>query len=422
MTSIHNCAARLGSALAEGRTLQIVKAVTIIFLLSSASYYLAIKSIFYTQDTVDFKYIWIAGQLWNEGLNPYSEVFLQRGRSIFGDDVALFQWVYSPNWAPIAVAMASLDYVNGVYVWRLISAICILSGCIVAALGYSRSLDRFDIFVFSMLVFYTSLMFATPVSLSAGQTSPLLFLGAACFVTALLWRNRILMTFAIIVVMLKPTAGLVFCAFLLVWPFWWPSLIAAAMIVLSSSIPPVAVSGLDSIVSEYVARAREYEAMKLNGPFSMTGIRSFVNGFMGFRFPALVYVLSGCFAASLLCVVQGFNHWKQDLDQEHAQLTAGLLIVVVLLFVPMHTYDFIFMALLLPLTLNMPWAPRLAAFLALAVAFRVNNLAEFTGLTSPAETIFPGSIIITLSTMCLLVSFLVASHETRTQQRPQGTT
>ena len=118
-------------------------------------------------DTIDFKYIWLAGELWSEGVNPYTEVYVARGEEAFvGLNPPTF-WVYPPNWWPIATGSAVLSYETAGLLWRILSVVCLFLGCFVI----TKSLPNLPFWVHIAFWGVAATMSATAITLSLGQTS-----------------------------------------------------------------------------------------------------------------------------------------------------------------------------------------------------------------------------------------------------------
>lgn len=47
---------------------------------------------------VDFRFFWLAGKLWETGIDPYSESFRQIGADILPPGNVVIYWFYPPQW------------------------------------------------------------------------------------------------------------------------------------------------------------------------------------------------------------------------------------------------------------------------------------------------------------------------------------
>ena len=79
----------------------------------------------------------------------------------------------------------------------------------------------------------------------------------------------------------------------------------------------------------------------------------------------------------------------------------GALLVTMLLFVTFHTYDLIFVALLVPLVHGEGLVLRLAMTAGVLACLRMNNATLLLGLSLPGEQYFIGSFLATAAILWL---------------------
>ena len=210
--------------------------------------YLLTKSVLLLAPTDDYQFIWLAGTMWNDGLDPYSEEYGRLGIALFEGVYPPKVWFYPPSWWPIATLTALTSFETGIVIWRGTSALCLIVGVHIVLRAYGRFVAPVSVLRAAAFFAFACIMSATPMALWIGQTSFLSFLGAALFISAYLGDRRVLMICALFLLMLKPQIGLPFCFFLLARRAWWPSLVAGAVVSVLASMPALAISGLGSFL------------------------------------------------------------------------------------------------------------------------------------------------------------------------------
>lgn len=378
--------------------------------LAVAAAYLGPK-IFDNADTVDFKYIWLAGSLWREGLNPYADVFREQGGVIFAGANHPQFWVYPPNWWPIATGFSALPYEPARMVWRVASAGALLIGCF----SVSRTLRRQDISMpeWRHILFWgiCATMSATAVTVNLGQTSLLAFLGICLFIAAMLRQDRAMMVAALVILALKPTLGMVLLVALLPARFWWGAILAAGVITLAMAASALVQDGVGNVLGAMLDRLGEYGREAVNSPPEMTGLRHLVDRFAGVELGTLSCIGLGMIASFLTGILAQREAASRDLPE-----ILALLLVVTAVFVPMHTYDLIFVALLFVLSAGLPRVMQSLFVLGVLLLWRANNFEMLTGLTDPETIYSKGSLLSSVVLLSMLIA-LIARRATMTRLR-----
>ncbi len=361
----------------------------------SAIYFLS-KTLFFQGETLDFKYLWLAGELWEQGLNPYGDVYVQAGREIFTNGNVPTWMVYPPSWYPIARLLSLFPYSVANLIWLNFSMIAIVLGFFVCTDTFRRTGPAATLLETSGMVAFLGLGSIMAIAVSVGQTSPLFFLGFALFWRGWSLQRHTAFIVGLIILMLKPNIGLPFAILALTRPFFWRPVLIGGAITILMAIPSFFPEKSISILTDYLAQLGQYGSAVWNGPANMTGLRN------------LVYLISGHDMSSFLltptaAILSGIYGLvtlnKVDITPDR-QLMMVLALTTFL--VPMHTYDFLVLAPMLLWLHREPWKIRVALGAAMLVLLRVNNVANVTGLTYLAETYAPGS---TLASVCALIIF-----------------
>lgn len=350
----------------------------------------------------DFKYVWLAGELWSEGLSPYTDVFETRGEEMFTDGSRPRFWAYPPNWYLPAQALALPGFEAAAMLWRVLNIAFLAAGAALILRALPAPAWRQALFLL-----LTAVMTATGTTLYLGQTSALMFLGIALYVFALARGGTAAMILGLVILGLKPTVGLVLALFLLPSRRWWPAMIAAAAITAALALPPVLLHGWSETLSGIASRLEGYASLGPNLPRNVTGLRAFLLHLTDVDIPTWVtMVVPGALALGLGALVAR----QATLRPERIALPLALLALVQL-----HGYDLIYLSVFVLLY------PGWRVWDALALVFAVlimhpTRLAETLGLVPDGATLAKGSFFVTGVMIALLV-LLLALAATRRQAR-----
>ena len=264
-----------------------------------------------------------------------------------------------------------------------------------------------------MLVF-AGAMSATAIALSLGQTSCLLFFGVCLYVHAFVTRRRGLMVLALVIVWLKPNVGLAFSLFLVPGLFWWPALIGGALAVVAASLPALLPHGPIEVIRGYLHVLSQWEALAPNQPWNITGLRHLAELVTGAVLPGTPLALT----ASALALGLGALLVRRDETARGRAAALIPLIALLLLCVPMHSYDMVLLIVLIALGAVLPgWAGAVLA-LALLAAFRANNLETLLGLSGTGGMGPPGTTVLSLAVLAIVLVSWAGLRAPRPRSRP----
>ena len=372
--------------------------------------YLAWKSLSASVADVDFKYLWFAGSLWAEGTSPYGHIYYERAKAFFDNTNIPWLMAYPPNWYPIARATAVLPLDVAERLWGALSAIMLLASSALIARTVCSVRERDDIWPFVAFGTFICMGSATAIALSLGQTAPLMAVGLALFLRGFIARSQLALAAALVILIVKPNFGLPFVAFLFVWRSSWPAVFGAVAVSLIAASMALLPYGPLAVLEAYVEGLGNYGGDPVNKPPSLTGLVNIVYNGLGLNLggfiPVGLAILTAVALAFWLKTVEAKNR-----SSDRMRLAAVLALVACVLFLtPLHTYDLLLAAplLLLPALSRFKWdLVTVGSLVSFFIMFRVSNLANFTGLTFPAETYFAGSALASAALlMLLLVSLL----------------
>lgn len=374
-----------------------------LFLVLASLVYLAQKSVFSGDAIIDFQFIWLAGEMWAEGADPYTADYAVRGEAMFGGGIGNVPvtWFYPPSWWPVSMAVAQWDFGTATVIWRGASALMLIIGAAIVVLSWRRHVGALTPLRIGLFAAFAALGSAAPIGLALGQTPFVSFLGLSIFIAAYLARSRASMVLALFLLMLKPQIGLPFCGLLIVSRFWWPSLIAGGLVSLAAAAPALGIAGIADFLSAYLAQVGVHATLDPNRPFEMTGLRNLGYAAFGLALSPLLLSLAGAALAAGLRLV-----CRADDAAGRARLLAAFLATVGL-FVALHNYDMILMAPLVVLMAVHPWPLQALGALGLLLIFRANNLAAVTGIYDPDTIVGRGSLLISVGIVLAFAAALL---------------
>lgn len=350
---------------------------------------------------VDFKYFWLAGTLWQDGLNPYGPAFLARAREVFLSGSVPPQWAYPPHFRPISEVMALAAFERSAVIWRILFAMAIAGGSL-GLFAAIRNVSRFPVYVIMLLLGIALTFSGTAITVTIGQSSALIFLAYCLFVYGYFHHNRMALGLALILLMIKPTYGFIPAFFLLAHLRYFGLIALSAVITIGLSAWGLWGHGLQETFAGLSDAFASYENDSINLAPEMTGLRHLVFLFGGGETSQLLYVLVG----SVLAFCIGLFVALRDLseaDRVRAVMLVGLLVLV---FAPMHTYDGYFaLAVVIP-ALALSRVETLIFMPLLLVTWRSNNIAAITGWKLAETQTFTGSTLESIATAITLLVFV----------------
>lgn len=355
--------------------------------------------IFDRQESIDFKYIWLAGDMWRQGVTPYGEAFHQLGAKTFWYSNIPTSFYYPPSWYPLAIAFSALGFAQSAVMWRIFSGV-VLMAALAVFLATSRRVGRHvGLVQHTLFIVFVLAGSSAAHVLSTGQTSILILLGLALFLRGYVLGQRPVLCAGLVLLMLKPNFGLPFVVFCMMKREWRLPVAVAGIVSIAMAVPALVPGGL-SVIKAYLATLGQHGLEPVNAPGSMTGLRNLMFYVTGADIGSYIPILLACAGAVVIARLE---------DREHARGTAQILALVAmsLFLVPLHTYD---MVLIAPLALMDPRVSRWATALVsggLLVIFRANNFAGATGLTTPSETIVGGTLAASLALALIAVGMAV---------------
>ena len=419
------------TALASRLTQRVIDIALLVFCAAGVAYlFFKIYSLG-AKPGYDFKYVWLAGKQWVNGVNPYGSAYAAEGALTFTETHPPDYWVYPPSWFIFAAPLGLTGPGPAAVAFNLVSAVLMVvaNWLIVAAMAplqllaaqnrrsarFVAALLRSDRNVFLLLTGAMCILQATANSLSAGQTSIFMYFGVALVFFGLGKSNQAALIAGLAIALLKPQIGGPIVAALLITPAHWGTLVKAAVASLLLCIPATIVAPTSLL--DWVNNLMVYDDFTTaNLPVAMTGIRNVIWDLSSTN-------LSNTASLAFTLVVTaaaGFALKTRNMKWPHLSDDSGLAMSRILIAVaataalaPLHTYDLVIVgALLIPILIAPLELLALGAFGA-ALLWRAGDVALVTGFYNHGTLHFEGSRLATLGALMMLAAVFLTLRNSR---------
>ena len=400
----------------------LILAVTLV-LAAGATYYLYRKAMAVSGAAgFDFRYLWLAGELWLDGISPYGDQYQVIGAERIAKGHVPISWVYPPNWWGISAVLALFELDRSSHLWNLFNIVLLFGSSILTIRAFIAADPRLggsglragDLAPFTLpliLLHFCGLaaLEASALVLAVGQTSILIYFGMALLAYGMTGRRRWGAVAGLTVIFLKPQIGLIFALAFLIWNREARRVLLWALIVSLLLALPAFVS--DPMVPlSFLHALGGYDAFAdANRPQAMTGIRLAV-------WEGMTWDI-GNIRAGLIAAAAGLAYAlaaRRGADvPEHDWWLVAVLVALTAAIAPLHYYDFVIVGLLVPAVLCARPVLMLAGLIGGALILRADQLGKITGLYDPEVAIFEGSILSTIGAALILIAVLAAAFRAR---------
>lgn len=376
----------------------------------------------------DFRYIWLAGEAWLRGLNPYGPEFQELGKLLITSGYVPEMWVYPPNWYLPSVLVAAAGLESSFFITNIVNVALIVasSALLTAALPPLRfeNLPQNAVFdllrrylrapwnVFFLHVFAIAILQATAITLSVGQTSILVYFGVCLLIYGLVRDRQLFAVLGLAIVFLKPQlAVVIFTA--LAMSRAHRALVAKAIGVSAVvSLPAFVVT--PAVAFEFFTNLTRYDGItSANWPQSTTGLRHLVwqignidPGNIVAMLAAIVVVIG-----LYLALARG----GRELGGVELIVLAGAVTIGV---APLHVYDLVLVGVLLfALTRSRPFDLAIGVVGA-ALLWRAGDIAKLTGFYGVGTEHFVGTRLATLGSVLIMIAIFETIRRRSTGDAP----
>jgi hypothetical protein len=212
----------------------------------------------------------------------------------------------------------------------------------------------------------------------------------------------------LLLVSLKPTLGIAFIAFFIAQSNWVKTTLWAIALIFISSSPVFFVSGFLETLVGFLKNSQHYSGFSVNFPHSLTGATSLIYKFFGVEFSSLYFVLITSFC---VFIYSFFVHRAVYLVhikrlEEKKILNFGVLLLMLIAFLPAHSYDWIMLSLLMLVwfcTVSFVKWLILGCWL---INIFPNKIAIFLDYKHVESVYFPSSLVMSTSALIAILLYV----------------
>ncbi|MBN8818035.1 MAG: DUF2029 domain-containing protein [Sphingomonas sp.] len=291
---------------------------------------------------VDFRFFWLAGELWESGIDPYSESFRQIGADILPPGNVVIYWFYPPQWWIVCRALALMDLPQAVMAWRLLSGFMILVGTLVlvTTLAGGRRSQRLAL---AALVSGVALLIEPTANLLAfGQSAGLVYLSLALFVAGVLRKQAWLIGLAIFIATFKPQVGAPMIVMVLIVPAFRLAALGGLTGAGLLALPQLLRFGWLTTIEEFLSNLRAWDNLGSNTPETSSGPINLLTR-LGIHGIGLGWQMALAFGA------MAFAGWLLRRRPDRSVEVMFFLAAAICALMPLHIYDLTI--LIIPLVL-----------------------------------------------------------------------
>lgn len=359
----------------------------------------------------DFRYYWLAGRLWLEGISPYGPGFAEAAGRLIGEGNRPEIWANPPTfWLP-SVLLALFDLGTAWQLWLALSlgALLLASASVAFALsqpswpGRARAAPELragTVFCLHLAVMAT--MEVTRIALFVGQSSVFVYLGSALLLAGLARGRPAVGVVGLVLLCAKPQVGAIVALALLLRggarAIVLPAIVASLLLLLPAML------GDPLVLLNWLASVASYDgASYANQPFAMSGIRHVLWAYSGHdigNLAAMAVALAAGAGVAIRARVRARG--ARPTGQALAHLVA-VEILIALSLAPLHLYDFVVIGVAMTALAASRGAAALAGFAGLALCLRPSDL-HIALLAGDFVPLFPGTVLATFGVAMMLLA------------------
>jgi hypothetical protein len=376
----------------------------------------------------DFKFIWLAGESWRRGINPYTAEYYSLGKQLVVSGHIPDLWVYPPNWylPAVLIALAKLKSASVIWSFANIGMLLAASALLTAALPLQRFENaprnlhfalarqyleaRWNVF---FLHFWAiAVLEPTALTLSVGQTSILVYFGTSLLLYGLAKNHQLASVLGLSIVLLKPQIAAVICIALVMSQTHRMLLVKAAAVSVAMSLPAFILAPTAGF--DFLANLSRYDYMwSASWPQSTTGFRH------------LLWTVSGLDPGNLVSMVVAILVMA-GLAWTHIRLWPAadgvgpvtLAVAVTIAVAPLHFYDMVLAGILLFLLAQARALDMGIGCLGAALLWRADNVGKLTGFYDDGTLHFEGTRLATLGAVLMLIAVFQTARRAVPRARP----
>ncbi len=391
--------------------------------------YLMWKGYTLTGYDLSFKYIWLAGNLWSDGISPYSIQFQEIGQDLFtGFNGQPFY--YPPNWWLFSTFLSQFDHPLAVEIWQLFNVSLIITSTLILNMAMRSAGIKLS---WAYLFFYTGLvsfMQATAISLATGQTVIFIYFGLCLVIYGTLSQKHFILTLGFCILLLKPQIGVPLMAAFLPFEIYRRPVLYTIATTGLLCLPALITPNPIATTTAFLSGLSKHSEFASNSAQNSTGLKNILYTFSNVEVSGMYLILFTVISVFGVMVYikkllkenegTGILSGRTDRTQQFVLLTMGICFLSFLS--PLHDYDLIIVAPLILLCAVFGLGTQWQVSIIFLFLIRAENIAKLLGATSYNETRYYSSIISSIVVFCMLLTLIVAVKNILTRKEESAST
>lgn len=327
----------------------------------------------------DFRYVWLAGEMWSGRGNPYGPGYIPESIRVFGADHPLLVWVYPFQWFWIAVPFAALPPLAALHVWQAASYLLVGLAASLALRTAALLHVRRDTLLTLVMAIYVLTFNPLAGTLQLGQpVMPAVFGFAVLTYGMAVGRDGVKLT-GVVLLALKPQFGVPVLLMLCTAPGGFRLCVIGGLITAALAVPPLLLAGAEEQVRGLLANiGGSYDGVPINQPISMVGLPHLLALTTGVQMPISVGLLIAAAVTTTLGVI--INRHRALTVADRVLYSAAFSASAVSCLVGVHPPDLAVVLVTLPLLLRQHRAFALVGVAGYVLLWRFENVARIAGL------------------------------------------
>lgn len=323
-------------------------------------------------ESMDFRYVWLAGDLWARNLNPYGPDYIAAGAQSFPTGYRIAVWAYPFHWYLPARVAAFWPPPQAFALW-LAATTTALAGAGRLVLAAARAIGatpRFPAILFG--IGFAASSSAVNFGLREGQPAILAECGIALCLFGVARGQRWWGACGLMVAMLKPHLGLPFATALCFMPGGWATVALAVAGTLIACVPALLASGATEQVHGLLVLSRgSYQQVSVNTADMMSGLPHLIERATSWSMSITVSMLIAAVATAGAMFLLRYRSVR-----ERTLLFIGLTCAITAALIGLHPYDLIIILFTLPLLGELPLGARWTAIAGFVLLWRAPSLSS----------------------------------------------
>lgn len=376
---------------------------------------------------LDYRFFWLAGDLWASGQTPYDQTFTTRA----ADEFAILEgavWYYPPSWFAVTVPFALLEPLNASRLWLVTNCVMLVAASAANVYVFKSLRGKSLLFraktpliealhalhplvLFGLHFGLVATMQSVGNTIHLGQSSIIVYLGASLVALGAVRRSTVTGAIGIALMMLKPQIGILVVIALAISAYGRRIIFCGALISFIVAAPALVITPMPDVLTAMLASSSDYVEHPYNLPAAMTGLIHLVWQ-LGDNAPnATIFILTSVVITCALALSGALSPRIKSID------AIAIAIITLLAIMPLHIYDFTLLGVIVFLLPQLRASSGVIGTVAMLSIWRAGNIPHLPAFSENALVYYPGSTYASLAAAVLFIHLAIAVFRRRNSPR-----